>query len=48
MIYPISLACQYLRNPLALREISEKCGYANQYYFSTSSFSLPDYRIPPK
>ena len=33
----IEAACQYLRNSaLSLREISEKCGYANQYYFSTS------------
>ena len=33
----IEAACQYLENStLSLREISEKCGYANQYYFSTS------------
>lgn len=33
----IDAACQYLRNSsLSLKEISEKCGYANQYYFSTS------------
>lgn len=33
----IEAACQYLKNStLSLREISEKCGYANQYYFSTS------------
>ena len=29
--------CRYLKNSnLSLKEISEKCGYANQYYFSTS------------
>lgn len=33
----IEAACQYLKNSnLSLKEISEKCGYANQYYFSTS------------
>lgn len=33
----IEAACQYLENSnLSLKEISEKCGYANQYYFSTS------------
>lgn len=33
----IDSACQYLKNSnLSLKEISEKCGYANQYYFSTS------------
>ncbi|GLC78220.1 helix-turn-helix domain-containing protein [Lacrimispora brassicae] len=33
----IDAACQYLKNSaLSLKEISEKCGYANQYYFSTS------------
>lgn len=33
----IEAACQCLKNPaLTLKEISEKCGYANQYYFSTS------------
>lgn len=33
----IDAACQYLENSaLSLKEISEKCGYANQYYFSTS------------
>ena len=33
----IEAACRYLKNSnLSLKEISEKCGYANQYYFSTS------------
>lgn len=33
----IEAACQYLKNSaLTLKEISEKCGYANQYYFSTA------------
>lgn len=33
----IEAACHYLENSnLSLKEISEKCGYANQYYFSTS------------
>lgn len=33
----IEAACGYLKNSnLSLKEISEKCGYANQYYFSTS------------
>lgn len=33
----IDAACQYLKNSsLSLKEISEKCGYANQYYFSAS------------
>lgn len=33
----IDAACQYLENSMfSLKEISEKCGYANQYYFSTS------------
>lgn len=33
----IDAACQYLRNSsLSLKEISERCGYANQYYFSTA------------
>lgn len=33
----IEAACQYLETTtLSLKEISEKCGYANQYYFSTT------------
>ncbi len=33
----ISAACQYLSaTNMTLKEISLKCGYANQYYFSTS------------
>lgn len=33
----IEAACKYLESSnLSLKEISEKCGYANQYYFSTS------------
>lgn len=33
----IEAACQCLKNSaLTLKEISERCGYANQYYFSTS------------
>ena len=33
----IEAACKYLESSnLTLKEISEKCGYANQYYFSTS------------
>lgn len=33
----IEAACQYLKNTqLSLKEISEHCGYTNQYYFSTS------------
>ena len=33
----IEAACQYLKNStLSLKEISSRCGYANQYYFSNS------------
>lgn len=33
----IESACRYLSNTsLSLKEISNKCGYANQYYFSNS------------
>lgn len=33
----IDQACQYLtRSNLSLKEISRRCGYANQYYFSNS------------
>lgn len=50
----IDAACQYLLNSsLSLKEISEKCGYANQYYFSTSfkkkmGVSPSAYRTPEK
>ena len=33
----IDAACQLLKTTtLSLKDISEKCGYANQYYFSTT------------
>ena len=33
----IDSACRYLKETnLSLKEISNKCGYANQYYFSNS------------
>lgn len=35
--YRINKACHYLKNStLSLNEISAKCGYSNQYYFSNS------------
>ena len=36
-MHRIESACQYLKHStLSLKEISTKCGYANQYYFSNS------------